>query len=302
MVFRAAAAHRGGTRADGAVWHGASLSQVRLRAYLAPAGVADRRSGRRAGGLASAAGELGAVVRPDALAPVAVAAGFTGQQIEQRAPVAGWLAGTPGVSTCLLKSELARSIGASTFSYPRIHEMLLVQLPPSMLNRSSSALSSPMTAPSRSGPSPGSKRSHARCWSSGCSGGRSSRPIPSPASSSRYSVTFTAGVGDPGHSLMTSRYSGETVHHDAAVLAVGDLGDQRREAGRPVQRAPGPGLVVGLHLAHELGIAALGLDDRDDAGRVAVGVCAHEPVRQMRAPDSAAAGLFHGVFLDQHHS
>src|SRR6266699_1328161 len=165
--------------------------------------------------------------------------------------------------------------------------MSLVQLLPSMLNRSSSAPSSPMTAPSRSGPSPGSKRSHTRCWSSGCKGGRSSRPIPSPASASRYSVTFTAGVGDPGHSLMTSRYLGGT----SFIMDP------------PAGQFNGPqalGLVVGLHLAHELGVAALGLDDRDDAGRVAVGVCADEPVRQMRSPDTAAAGLLHGVFLDQH--
>ena len=190
---------------------------------------------------------------------------------------------------------------ASTLSYPRIHEMSLVPLQPSMLNRSSSALSWPMTAASRSGPSPGSKRSHTRCWSIGCKGGRSLRLIPCPASASRYSVTFTAGVGDPEHSLMTSRYLGELVHHDAAVLAVGDLGDQRRDP--PAGQLNGPealGFVVGLHLAHELGVAALGLDDRDDAGRLAVGVCADEPVRQMRPLDAAAAGLFHGVFLDQH--
>ena len=85
------------------------------------------------------------------------------------------------------------------------------------------------------------------------------------------------------------------------VLTVGDLGDQRRDP--PAGQVNGPqalGLVVGLHLAHELGVAALGLDDRDDAGRVAVGVCADEPVRQVRALHAAAAGLFHGVFLDQH--
>ena len=39
------------------------------------------------------------------------------------------------------KGALARSIGASTLPYPRIHEMSLVQLPPSMLNRLFSALS-----------------------------------------------------------------------------------------------------------------------------------------------------------------
>ena len=34
--------------------------------------------------------------------------------------------------------------------------------------------------------------------------------------------------------------------------------------------------------------------------RVAVGVCADEPVRQLRAFNGAAAGLFYGVFVDQH--
>ena len=56
--------------------------------------------------------------------------------------------GTPGASRCSLNSVLSRCIGASTFPYPRTHDTSLVQLPPSMLNRASSALSSPMTAAS----------------------------------------------------------------------------------------------------------------------------------------------------------
>ena len=63
-------------------------------------------------------------------------------------------------------------------------------------------------------------------------------------------MTFTAGVGAPGHSLMTSRYLGELVHHDAAVLAVGDLGDRWRDP--PAGQLSGPealGFVAGLHLA-----------------------------------------------------
>ncbi len=139
-----------------------------------------------------------------------------------------WPARPRPASVCR-RARLHAPIGASTLPYPRIHEMSLVQLPPSMLNRLSPALSSPMTAASRSGPSPGSKRSHTRCWNSGCKGGRSSRLIPRPASTSRYSVTFATGVSDPEHSLTTPRYLGKLVHHDAAVLAVGDLGDQRRD-------------------------------------------------------------------------
>ncbi|HEV3288447.1 MAG TPA: hypothetical protein VG123_05600, partial [Streptosporangiaceae bacterium] len=101
---------------------------------------------------------------------------------------------------------------------------------------------------------------------------------------------------------MTSRYlGGNSFIMTPPVLTVGDLGDQRRDP--PAGQLNGPqvlGLVVGLHLAHELGVAALGLDDRDDAGRAAAGVGADEPVRQVRALHAAAAGLFHGVFLDQH--
>src|SRR5205823_3353255 len=87
------------------------LRQIRLDTWAAtlPAVLAARRSGCRAGGLAGAAGELGAVVRPDALAPVAVAAGFTGQQIEQRAPVAG-VAGRHAWGQQVLAEERARTL------------------------------------------------------------------------------------------------------------------------------------------------------------------------------------------------
>src|ERR1019366_5924698 len=156
------------------------------------------------------------------------------------------------------KGTLARSIGASTLPYPRIHEMSLVQLPPSMLNRLSPALSSPMTAASRSGLSPGSKRSHTRCCNSGGKGGRSSRLIPPPSQHFEVLGDVHRG-GERPRALPHDReiLGGKLVHHDAAVLAVGDLGDQRRDP--PAGQLHGPealGFVVGLHLAHELGVAA----------------------------------------------
>src|ERR1039457_5508145 len=214
--------------------------------------------------------------------------------------------GVAAAAPCLdtagaLNSELARSIGASTFSYPRIHEMSLVQLPPSMLNRSSSAVSSAMTAASRCGPSPGSKRSHPMLeqwlqrW-------QLLAADPQPSQGFEVFGDVHGGGGGPRATPDDNEGSGRgIVHHAAAVLAVGDLGDQRRNPSAGQFNGPEAlGLVVGLHLAHELGVAALGLDDRDDARRVAEGVCADEPVRQMRALNAPAAGLLHGMFLDQH--
>ena len=43
------------------------------------------------------------------------------------------------------------------------------------------------------------------------------------------------------------------------------------------------GLVIRLHLGDQLCVAALGLDNRDDAGFLAAGIAADQPVRQMFA-------------------
>jgi hypothetical protein len=72
------------------------------------------------------------------------------------------------------------------------------------------------------------------------------------------------------------------------------------------ERPPSPaaraaGLVPGLHLGDELGVAALRLDDRDDAGLLAGGIAAHEPVRQVLVLRAVAVpGLLDGVLLHQH--
>ena len=102
---------------------------------------------------------------------------------------------------------------------------------------------------------------------------------------------------------MTSIYfARELVHHHAAVLAVGDLRHERRHLFAVQLPAREPlGLVVRLHLRHELGVAALGLDDRDDAGLLSSIVPAHEPVRQVFAFRTLAVlGPLDRMLLHQH--
>src|SRR6266571_3121341 len=84
--------------------------------------------------------------------------------------------------------------------------MVLVQLPPSMWKRPSSARSCLITSASRSGPSPGSMRSQIRDWNRGWITGRSFSWTPTDWSRSRYSVTFMIGVREPEHSRITSKY------------------------------------------------------------------------------------------------
>ncbi len=104
-------------------------------------------------------------------------------------------------------------------------------------------------------------------------------------------MTFTVGVGDPELSPDDWEVPGrELVHYDAAVLAISDLRDHGGYwPARQLRGMQACGLVVGLHLAHQLGVAALGLDHRDDAGGVAARVCAHQPVRQMLRPSGCCA-------------
>ena len=93
----------------------------------------------------------------------------------------------------------------------------------------------------------------------------------------------------------------EFVHHHPAVFPVGDLGDQRRHpAAAQVLAGQAQGLVVGLHLADELGVAALRLDERGDAGALAARVGANQPVRQVHVPHRGAVRLLARVLLDEH--
>jgi hypothetical protein len=80
------------------------------------------------------------------------------------------------------------------------------------------------------------------------------------------------------------------VHHHPAVLAVGDLGDQRHPAAGQLDVGQALGLVVGLQLADQLGVAALGLDHRHDLGGVAVGAGGDQAVGQMGALQRPAVG------------
>ena len=108
-----------------------------------------------------------------------------------------------------------------------------------------------------------------------------------------------AGAGTLSHDLKILRR--ELVHHNAAVLAVGDLRHQRGDllAGEFPAREP-LGLVIGLHLRDELGVAALGLDDGDDGSLLPAGVAADEAVRQVFALGPLAVlGPLDGVFLDE---
>jgi hypothetical protein len=56
------------------------------------------------------------------------------------------------------------------------------------------------------------------------------------------------------------------IHHHPAVLAIGDLHDERRDAATGQFEASEPAcLVVGLHLGDEFGVVALRLDESVDA-------------------------------------
>ena len=91
------------------------------------------------------------------------------------------------------------------------------------------------------------------------------------------------------------------IHHHAAILAIGDLGHQRRDlfAGQFHARKP-LGLVVGLHLGNQLGVAALSLNDRDDRGFLASRAPAHQPMGHVFALRTVPIlRMLHSVFLHQ---
>ena len=94
----------------------------------------------------------------------------------------------------------------------------------------------------------------------------------------------------------------EFIHHHAAVLAVGDLAHQGRH------RAPAQGLagqpqrlVAGLHLAHQLGVGALGFDQGQDRHLLTLGVAGHQAVGQegLLAAEGGSIGVLHAVLLHQ---
>ena len=95
---------------------------------------------------------------------------------------------------------------------------------------------------------------------------------------------------------------GELIHHHAAVLAIGDLGHDRGHGGA-AQRLPAQpqGLIAGLHLAHQLGVGALGLDQGGDAHLLAAGVAGHQLIRPvfLLLAQAGAIGVLHAVLLHQ---
>ena len=95
---------------------------------------------------------------------------------------------------------------------------------------------------------------------------------------------------------------GEFIHHHAAVFPVGNLGNERRNgAAAQGHRAAPEGFVTGLHLAHQLGVGALGFDQGGDADALPAGVARHQLAGAvlLLLPQAAAIGIFNAVFLHQ---
>ena len=94
----------------------------------------------------------------------------------------------------------------------------------------------------------------------------------------------------------------EFVHHHAAVFAIGDLAHEGRHGAIPQGlRGQPQRLVVGLHLAHQLGVGALGFDQGQDLHRLTTGVAGHQAVGDQRLPaaEGGAIGVLHAVLLHQ---
>jgi hypothetical protein len=91
------------------------------------------------------------------------------------------------------------------------------------------------------------------CWSTSCS---------------RYWVRFRIGVWEPEQSRTTRRELGGTGASSPWVLAIGDLVTSGGLlTGRPAASGCGPWPVVGVQLADQLGVAALGLDHGQPVGQ-----------------------------------
>ena len=119
----------------------------------------------------------------------------------------------------------------------------MVQLPPSMLKRASSVRSSAMTAASRCRSVAGLEAVPDPCLDAAAAAPAGRSPL-TPAASKRFEVLRDVHQPgrDPEHSRIDLDVLGrELVHHHAAVLAVGDLRDQRRDpTGRPAPRRDRP--------------------------------------------------------------
>ena len=249
-------------------------------------------------------GDLGTVVGPDAPAPVAEAARLCDEQVEQGLAVRASLVSTPVRRT--------RSWNRALSPLHRAQHVVVSRAPRRCCSsscrlrrgtRPSSPAISAMTAvggrPSRAHPLPDAVRTPCLAGLTGRAA-RTSTPVP--YSCSRYSVTFIDRGGRPRARPHHLRVLGrELVHHDAAVLAVADLRDQWRDAVAAEVRGVEPlRLVVRLHLADQLGVAALRLDDRDDAGALAGRVACNQPVRHVRSPRPPPSERLDGVLLHQH--
>ena len=82
------------------------------------------------------------------------------------------------------------------------------------------------------------------------------------------------------------------VHHDAAVFAIRNLGNQGRSgvAGEVQSREP-LCFVVGLHLPDEFGVTSLRLDDRCNCLSLAAGISRHQTMRDVRLRSAAVLTL-----------
>ena len=102
------------------------------------------------------------------------------------------------------------------------------------------------------------------------------------------------------HDLQALR--GKLIHHDAPVFAVSDLDHERGDRlARQLDSCQALSFGIWLHLADELCVAALGLDDGDDTGDCAARVPGHEPVGNVSLSDRpATVGELDGVLLHEH--
>ena len=119
----------------------------------------------------------------------------------------------------------------------------------------------------------------------------------------RHRATAAASAPGSSDALMgLEEGGGEFIHHHAAVLAIGDLGHDRGHGGG-AKRLPAQaeGLVAGLHLPHQLGVGALGLDQGGDAHLLAAGVAGQQLIRPilLLLAQAGAIGVLHAVLLHQ---
>src|SRR5208283_4508591 len=83
---------------------------------------------------------------------------------------------------------------------------------------------------------------------------------------------------------------------------VGDLGYHRQNlSSRIVPPRLGVSLIIRMHLANELGIAASSFDETNDTGLLPSRIAANQTIGNMQPLGSpTVAGAFHGMFLYDH--